>query len=41
MRPVSRSHVNKGRSAKHFRGQVSRTHPKNLNVRPMRGGWRL
>lgn len=40
MRPVKRSPVNKGRSARHFRHDVSRT--KSINVSaPMRGGWRL
>lgn len=40
MRPSSRSPVNKGRSARKFRGQASRT--KAINVAsPMRGGIRL
>lgn len=33
--------VNKGKSASHFRHAVSRTHPKNMQPRPMRGGFRL
>lgn len=41
MRPVSRSYVNKGSSARQFRRNVSRTHPKNIVRAPMRGGWRL
>lgn len=36
-----RTSVNKGVSAKQFRGNVSRTHPKNIRVMPMRGGYRL
>ncbi|WNK12422.1 MAG: hypothetical protein [Microvirus sp.] len=35
-----RSHVNKGGSARSFRHNVGRTHPKNL-AGPMRGGIRL
>lgn len=41
MRPVSRSPVNKRRSAGQFRHKVGRTHPKNMRQQPMRGGWRL
>lgn len=41
MRPVSRSHVSKGRSAGHFRHNVSRTKGANLRTAPMRGGIRL
>lgn len=41
MRPVSRSSVNKYRSAGRFRGQVSRTHLLNVKGMPMRGGIRL
>lgn len=41
MRPLRRSGVNKGRSARTFRKHSSRTNRKNLNVRPMRGGIRL
>lgn len=41
MRPVKRSHVNKSRSARSFRHKVGTTHPKNVAMRPMRGGWRL
>jgi len=40
MRPVQRKHVDKGRSAKQFRGNVSHTKAANLKT-PMRGGWRL
>lgn len=40
MRPVSRRYVNKSRSARSFRKNVSKT--KGANVRaPMRGGWRM
>lgn len=41
MKPLSRSGVNKGRSAARFRGQVGRTQPVNIRQAPMRGGWRL
>lgn len=36
-----RSGLNKGKSARKFRRDVSKTHPKNMAMRPMRGGWRL
>ena len=40
MKPLSRGHVNKGRSARRFRSAVGRT--KSVNMRgPMRGGIRL
>lgn len=32
--------VHKGRSARHFRHQVGRTHPLNM-ARPGRGGFRI
>lgn len=41
MRPVRRRGVHKGRSARHFRRNVSRAKAPNLIVAPMRGGWRL
>lgn len=41
MRSVQRKSVNKQASARQFRGNVSRTHPKNAAAAPMRGGWRL
>ena len=41
MRPVRRSSVSKSRSARQFRGQIRRTKKANINVNPMRGGWRL
>lgn len=41
MRPVHRSHVNKGRSARKFRKQTRFTKAPNMSVTPMRGGWRL
>lgn len=40
MVPVKRGPVHKGRSARQFRGNVSRTKAANMKV-PMRGGWRL
>lgn len=33
--------VHKGKSARHFRSAVGQTHPKNMRLAPMRGGWRL
>ena len=36
-----RSAVHKGHSAKQFQRHSSKTHPKNVKVRPMRGGFRL
>jgi hypothetical protein len=36
-----RMHVNKGKSASRFRHSVGKTHPKNMQMRPMRGGFRL
>lgn len=41
MRPLSRGHVSKGRSAGKFRRNVSRTHKFNMRGAPMRGGIRL
>jgi len=41
MRPVKRGYVNKGQSARKFRGQAGRTKAANLRGAPMRGGWRL
>lgn len=41
MRPLSRSPVNKFKSAKRFKGHVGHTKAANLPVVPMRGGWRL
>lgn len=41
MRPLSRSRVSKGRSARQFRSQSSRTKAPNMRAAPMRGGWRL
>lgn len=38
---TKRRFVNKGRSAGQFRHNVSRTHHKNMAMKPMRGGWRL
>ncbi|WNK13594.1 MAG: hypothetical protein [Microvirus sp.] len=41
MRPSRRMPVNKGRSARTFRKNVGRTAAANIQVTPMRGGWRL
>lgn len=41
MFPVKRGHVNKFRSAKKFRHDVSRTKVVNIKPKPMRGGWRM
>lgn len=41
MRPVKRSGVNKYKSARKFRGNVSRTKGMNMRGAPMRGGIRL
>lgn len=38
---MKRFSVNKGRSAKKFRKQISRTKAPNVQAGPMRGGWRL
>lgn len=40
MRPVHRGRVNKYSSARSFRGQLRRTHRRNV-AGPMRGGIRL
>ncbi len=36
-----RKSVHKGRAASHFQKHSSMVHPKNVRVRPMRGGFRL
>lgn len=41
MRPLSRKGVHKGRSARRFRGQASKTKAVNLHGGVMRGGYRL
>jgi hypothetical protein len=41
MRPLSRSHVSKGRSARKFKKNIQRTKSPNMSIKPMRGGWRL
>lgn len=38
---MRRYNVNKSKSARKFRKQVSRTKVANLRSNPMRGGWRL
>lgn len=41
MRPLKRSGVSKGRSARVFRKHTMRTKSPNMKGAPMRGGWRL
>lgn len=41
MRPLRRTGVNKGRSARTFRKHSGRTNRKNMRGAPMRGGIRL
>lgn len=41
MKPVRRMAVSKGRSSSQFRRNVGRTKAANLQINPMRGGWRL
>lgn len=41
MKPVSRSRVNKGRSARQFRSNTTTTAALNMRGAPMRGGIRL
>lgn len=41
MKQSRRFGANKSSHAHKFRRDVSRTHPRNVQVRPMRGGWRL
>lgn len=41
MRPLARKPVNKKYSAKRFKSHVKRTKAANMNINPMRGGWRL
>lgn len=41
MRPLRRGRVNKGRSARQFRGNSKRTNGRNMKGAPMRGGIRL
>lgn len=41
MRPVKRVGVDKYVSAGQFRRNVGKTHPHNVRLAPMRGGWRL
>jgi len=36
-----RFHTNKRGSARNFRHNVSKTHPRNMAPPPRRGGWRL
>lgn len=38
---MHRNYVNKARSAKHFRGNTTRTKSINMKAAPMRGGIRL
>lgn len=41
MKPLKRKPVNKHKSAKQFRKNVSKTKKPNVAAAPMRGGWRL
>lgn len=41
MRPLHRKPVHKGKSARKFRKNVSKTKLANVAPRPMRGGYRL
>lgn len=41
MKPVSRGHVNKHKSAKSFARNTRTTKSANVQMGPMRGGWRL
>lgn len=41
MRPLKRSHVNKGKSAKQFRHNAGKVKAPNMRGAPMRGGIRL
>ena len=41
MKPVSRHHVNKHRSAKSFGRNTRTVAAANISLNPMRGGWRL
>jgi hypothetical protein len=41
MKPVSRHHVNKGRSAMRFGNDTRTVAAANVKNMPMRGGWRL
>nr|WAE43551.1 MAG: DNA binding protein [Microviridae sp.] len=38
---MHRSHVNKRKSARSFRKNISRTKAANMAIQPTRGGWRL
>lgn len=41
MKPLSRKHVHKGKSARSFKKHVKTTKAANMAINPMRGGWRL
>lgn len=41
MRPLRRTGVSKGRSARKFRNMSRYTKAPNVAMGPMRGGWRL
>lgn len=41
MKPLSRSYVNKRKSAGKFKKHVRHTKAANMKLNPMRGGWRL
>jgi hypothetical protein len=41
MKPLSRHKVSKYRSASKFKRNVRKTKAANMQLNPMRGGWRL
>lgn len=41
MKPLARKPVSKGRSAAKFRRDISTVKAANMQIGPMRGGWRL
>lgn len=41
MKPLTRHSQNKRAAAGHFRHNVQHTKAANMQVNPMRGGWRL
>lgn len=41
MKPSRRMPVSKGKSSGQFKRNVGRTKAANLQINPMRGGWRL
>ena len=41
MRPLKRRAVSKHKSVRHFRKSAHRTKAANMQLAPLRGGWRL